>query len=931
MSCQDCGHTWTGPGYDNDINETCPNCNSYRTQPTPTHSDMEIRNMPGSTGDDPGGNPQGEGIYGGQHSPRNEGVPGTMDGGWKHMFKRDESFASVKKANWDPEPQHTPGVLFEPQSQDEAMMNTRPGEQLGPEYTQCPNCGNHVNSRMGVCPHCFTGLGEQRMATTGRTRMYLPWNEDTQHIAADFDVEQVVEPGPHTEEVDVGEANPLIMQHDDPQTLQDAKATLERQAGLMSAIMGGIGGAAGAGLGVALAPETGGLSLALPFAGRMLGSALGRSLSGGGRGGPAQAPAVGAPMDSTMLSSVYQELRGYSAFDHPSTDANMTERADGDPDDVDPHEFNDGEDKGMYDDAAKGGGSGVFVPEVMDALQAAEPSLEHYMHSDESGADDPAIKALVDLLQAHHPEILEHMHEDDPEAEAALDAHTSNYAMPGQPIPPTPGVGPQVGTPQAAPMEGIPGATAVNPGTQSVCPQCGARTAGGPCPQCGALQAPDPSLAPQGLAPQPIGGNVPPMGTFGSREGANQGPHSMEQIQAVVQYLQEHGRDDEVAQVVLHPELYADELAEVANRMQPPIPDPDPAAPQQGPPMDPSMMQGAMGPGGMPPGGMPMTAAADPIAPKCPKCDSHTTGVISEDGKCECSNCGNHWDSGGEVTPIVHQAADDVHPHADVLNQPAADQQEVNDPTKATDAGVWTTSDGEPLEVGQNYEMYSDKYDVPDIIRIEDKRPDSLIYSITGEYNLNHQTHITRQEALMDGITFQPIGDNADMQPQDGQLNEQQPPDQMQAPQPYDTDPRVMSKVHEAMTAKDYRLIADILARAPVQERETLANHFADELMNTNVRFDRERFIQAALGQAGGRDTRNPDRDYPPDNAPGDMTLPETWAKVAGKKFTPNEQREFISEPGVARNADKLDLKGTHYVEQPDLSTVDLGDYFLFL
>jgi hypothetical protein len=35
--------------------------------------------------------------------------------------------------------------------------------------------------------------------------------------------------------------------------------------------------------------------------------------------------------------------------------------------------------------------------------------------------------------------------------------------------------------------------------------------------------------------------------------------------------------------------------------------------------------------------------------------------------------------------------------------------------------------------------------------------------------------------------------------------------------------------------------------------------------------------------------------------------------REAGKKFTPREQREFIEEQGVARNADRLDLTGTHY------------------
>ena len=35
--------------------------------------------------------------------------------------------------------------------------------------------------------------------------------------------------------------------------------------------------------------------------------------------------------------------------------------------------------------------------------------------------------------------------------------------------------------------------------------------------------------------------------------------------------------------------------------------------------------------------------------------------------------------------------------------------------------------------------------------------------------------------------------------------------------------------------------------------------------------------------------------------------------REAGRKFSPHEQRQFIDEQGVARNADKLELAGTHY------------------
>ena len=50
---------------------------------------------------------------------------------------------------------------------------------------------------------------------------------------------------------------------------------------------------------------------------------------------------------------------------------------------------------------------------------------------------------------------------------------------------------------------------------------------------------------------------------------------------------------------------------------------------------------------------------------------------------------------------------------------------------------------------------------------------------------------------------------------------------------------------------------------------------------------------------------------------------PALMAKLAGKDFSPREQREFIDEGGEARNLDKLDLTGTHYhvdLDDPELA-----------
>ena len=50
----------------------------------------------------------------------------------------------------------------------------------------------------------------------------------------------------------------------------------------------------------------------------------------------------------------------------------------------------------------------------------------------------------------------------------------------------------------------------------------------------------------------------------------------------------------------------------------------------------------------------------------------------------------------------------------------------------------------------------------------------------------------------------------------------------------------------------------------------------------------------------------------------------QTFAKTAGQHYTPMQQRLLIDEYGEARNADKLNLEGTHYVES------SLDDSFLF-
>jgi hypothetical protein len=237
-----------------------------------------------------------------------------------------------------------------------------------------------------------------------------------------------------------------------------------------------------------------------------------------------------------------------------------------------------------------------------------------------------------------------------------------------------------------------------------------------------------------------------------------------------------------------------------------------------------------MPPGG---GGMPMMAAADSVAPKCPECDSHSTALVSDDGSCECSNCKNRWsvplEMASDSAPhnIARTAVE--HDHVNPEGVPSADQIGQDDAARDINPGSWADQEGNPLKVGSQYEMYSARYDIPDVVQITAIKPDSVEYNLTGAYNLGHRTEVTKQEADMDGLTFVAMDD----------VQQQPTPDDVQQPDSHEFS---------------------------------------------------------------------------------------LQAKIAGKRYTPMQQREFIDEPGVARNADKLDLAGTHYEDEPGLT----DDFYLF-
>src|SRR4051812_37487588 len=90
VRCQECNSHFLLDGTTVVHGISCPDCGGRqieRDQPSPTHSDGDLRDMVDpATQLDQGGNPLQEGVWAG------------VDGGWQPAYKRDESFASVRQA-----------------------------------------------------------------------------------------------------------------------------------------------------------------------------------------------------------------------------------------------------------------------------------------------------------------------------------------------------------------------------------------------------------------------------------------------------------------------------------------------------------------------------------------------------------------------------------------------------------------------------------------------------------------------------------------------------------------------------------------------------------------------------------------------------------------------------------------------------------------
>jgi uncharacterized Zn finger protein (UPF0148 family) len=355
---------------------------------------------------------------------------------------------------------------------------------------------------------------------------------------------------------------------------------------------------------------------------------------------------------------------------------------------------------------------------------------------------------------------------------------------------------------------------------------------------------------------------------------------------------------------------------------------------------------------------------ADNVAGKCPKCDSHTTKMVQQDGKSKCHTCGHQWkdktfekadgDSSNSSTTANYDSLDKAWTDPDSFSQkpsyePELDQSLPHDenefligedeesPTWSTDwineleekypqiarmsdaerheffvklglgnlptgdileknhvpedigkaasldsfaepeeeleiddsTHEWVDENGEPLQEGKEYEIYAHDYDIPDVGRVVEVKPDAIVYEIESDGGLRTTIEIDRQEANQNGYRFveSGVGSNSENRP----------------------------GIEENMDSKPVPV--------PGQTTDLSTPH----VMTGSTKISFEDYDEALIANPNN----NPEEGF------------SAFGKTAGKHYTPMEQRELIDEYGEARNADKLNLENTHYAQADD-------DYFLF-
>jgi len=200
--------------------------------------------------------------------------------------------------------------------------------------------------------------------------------------------------------------------------------------------------------------------------------------------------------------------------------------------------------------------------------------------------------------------------------------------------------------------------------------------------------------------------------------------------------------------------------------------------------------------------------------------------------------------------------------------------------------------------------MRGQGYDIPDEVTITKIKPTSIIVTInTG--GIEFPNEISHDDLQNDGLTFEPATQAA---PQEVQKAEQ-------GAQPDSTPDAGEQTDLSTPTTSMPTAAAEDFVDAPVAEE--MEAEPVDGLLYTNEKGDPISYNEYA---ASLRAQAPPHLAWLWDNVQEDVEVSNRQEQMmqmtAGKNFTTMEQREFINEQGEARNKDKLDLEGTHYIHE---------------
>lgn len=374
----------------------------------------------------------------------------------------------------------------------------------------------------------------------------------------------------------------------------------------------------------------------------------------------------------------------------------------------------------------------------------------------------------------------------------------------------------------------------------------------------------------------------------------------------------------------------------------------------------------------------PPKTAADNIAPSCPNCGGGTTGLVGDQDKhAKCHSCKHIWklpdllddNNAAGSTSISRVALRDEHQHggqgeqANPVGVPAADQsQQQNQGGDQGSSLTWQDTGGAPLKAGQTYQMINPSYSLPDLVRVERVKPDGLDVTLLGTFandpsqhdpnSLTSSTPISKEDADLQQLSFEPVQQTADdrnNEPPPGSAapgNAQVPPsgqttDEQAASEPqmathsrveHDPDcPRCghMEYTSSMISAEATEHNCFRCGHDWVTEEEGMEHQAGVDLSYLMEDEDAEDFLSPRRAdmarQAGGQsrslsDIAGKDERLRAVREHLTRNGAERQERLAGKHFSPREQRELIDEDGIARNSDLLELEGTHYTGRYDES-----------